>query len=195
MNAFGLVSKGLATASLVGMLAACSSTGSKGGLDLGSLTKSPAAPPPVVQGDCPRIVLRDGTAYHDVYLPGAKALPDGSKDQAKLMYQASIANTTRQCRVTDQGMVITVQVAGRIVIGQAGAKGNVKLPIRVAVSDGATALYSELTSFETPLPVNEPSNQFLFTKDDVRIPAGAGISTIYVGFDDGPVAKPKGKKK
>lgn len=194
MNAFGLVSKGLAAASLVGLLAACSSTGSKGGLDLGSLTKSPPAAPAVVQGNCPAIVLRDGTAYHDAYLPGAKTLPDGSKDQSKLMYQASIADTTRQCRITDQGMMITVQVAGRLVLGQAGAKGNVKLPIRVAVTDGTNTLYSELTNFETALPVNEPSNQFLFTKSDIRVPAGDGISTIYVGFDNGPVEKPKKRR-
>lgn len=195
MNAFGLVAKGLVAASLMGMLASCSSTGSKGGLDLGGLTKTSApAAPAVVQGDCPRIVLRDGTAYHDVYLPGAKALPNGNKDQEKLMYQASIADTTRQCRLVDQNMVITVQVAGRLVLGQAGGKGNVKLPIRVAVSDGTNTLYSELTNFETPLPANEPSSQFLFTKDNVTIPAGVGLATIYVGFDESTPAKTKKKR-
>jgi hypothetical protein len=194
MNAFGLVSKGLVAASLMGMLAACSSTDTKGALDLGGQTANTAPQPPVIQGDCPRIVLRDGTAYHDVYAPGAKPLPDGSKDQSKLMYQASIANTTRQCRVSGADMFITVQVAGRIVLGQAGAKGNVKLPIRVAVTEGDKVLYSELVPFETPLPVNEPSNQFLFSKDDVKIPAGAGLSMVYVGFDNGPDKDAKKKK-
>lgn len=191
MNAFGPVSKGLAVASLFSMLAACSSTDTKGLLDFGGQAKAPVPQPTVVQGDCPRIVLRDGTAYHDVYAAGAKTAPDGSKDQSKLMYQASIADTTRQCRIDGQNMIVTVQVAGRLTLGQAGAKGNAKLPIRVAVTDGTKVLYSELTQFDTPLPVNEPASQFLFTKNDVVIPAGAGTSTVYVGFDNGPADKKK----
>jgi hypothetical protein len=194
MTAFGLVSKGLVAASLLGMLAACSSTDTKSALGLGA-TPTAASQPAVVQGNCPRIVLRDGTAYHDAYVGGTKPAADGSMDQAKLMYQASIANTTRQCRLEGGQMVITVQVAGRIVLGQAGAKGNAKLPIRVAVSDGDKVLYSELVPFEAPLPVSEPASQFLFSKDNVTIPAGADTAMIYVGFDNGADKAATKKKK
>ncbi|MCD2173021.1 hypothetical protein [Rhizobium sp. C4] len=195
MTAFGLVSKGLVAASLLGMLAACSTADTKNALGLGA-TQTAAPQPAVVQGNCPRIVLRDGTAYHDAYVGGTKAQPDGTMDQAKLMYQASIANTTRQCRLEGGQMVITVQVAGRIVLGQAGAKGNAKLPIRVAVTDGDKVLYSELVPFEAPLPTTEPAGQFLFSKDNVTIPAGADTAMIYVGFDNGTdKANTKKKKK
>lgn len=194
MKAFGLVSQGLVAASLLAMMAGCSSTDTKNALGLGGEQTAAAPQPTVIQGDCPRIVLRDGTAYHDVYVGGTKPQPDGTRDQAKLMYQASIANTTRQCRMAGDQLVITVQVAGRLVLGQAGAKGNVKLPIRVAVTDGDKVLYSELVPFDTPLPVNEPAAQFLFSKDNVTIPAGAGSSVIYVGFDNG-ADKDKSKKK
>lgn len=194
MNAFGPVSKGLVAASLLGMLAACNSTDTKGLLGtVGSQQAAAPAPAPVVQGDCPRIVLRDGTVYHDAYAPGAKTMPDGTKDQDKLMYRASIADTTRQCRVDGANMRITVQAAGRIVLGAAGAKGTTKLPIRVAVTEGDKVLYSELTPFETQLPVNEPSSQFLFTKDDVTVPAGVSNATIYIGFDNGTPDKKKKK--
>jgi len=195
MTAFGLISKGLVAASLIGMLAGCSSTDTKGALGLGATQTAAAPQPAVVQGNCPRIVLRDGTAYHDAYVGGTKAAADGSMDQAKLMYQASIANTTRQCRLEGGQMVITVQVAGRIVLGQAGAKGNAKLPIRVAVTDGDKVLYSELVPFEAALPVNEPASQFLFSKDNVTIPAGADTAMIYVGFDNGTDKDTKKKKK
>lgn len=196
MTAFGLVSKGLVAASLLGMLAACSTADTKSALGLGATQTAAAPQPAVVQGNCPRIVLRDGTAYHDAYVGGTKPAADGSMDQAKLMYQASIANTTRQCRLEGGQMVITVQVAGRIVLGQAGAKGNAKLPIRVAVTDGDKVLYSELVPFEAALPVNEPSSQFLFSKDNVTIPAGADTAMIYVGFDNGnDKAATKKKKK
>lgn len=194
MTAFGLVSKGLVAASLLGMLAACSTADTKSALGLGA-TQASAPQPAVVQGNCPRIVLRDGTAYHDVYVGGTKAAADGSMDQAKLMYQASIANTTRQCRLEGGQMAITVQVAGRIVLGQAGAKGNAKLPIRVAVTDGDKVLFSELVPFEAPLPTSEPASQFLFTKDNVVIPVGADTAMIYVGFDNGSDKAATKKKK
>ncbi len=195
MTAFGLVSKGLVAASLLGMLAGCSTTDTKNALGLGGTQTAAAPQPAVVQGNCPRIVLRDGTAYHDAYVGGTKPAADGSMDQAKLMYQASIANTTRQCRLEGGQMVMTVQVAGRIVLGQAGAKGNAKLPIRVAVTDGDKVLYSELVPFEAALPVNEPSSQFLFSKENVTIPAGADMATIYVGFDNGTDKATTKKKK
>ncbi len=194
MTAFGLVSKGLVAASLLGMLAACSTADTKSALGLGA-TQTAAPQPAVVQGNCPRIVLRDGTAYHDVYVGGTKPAADGSMDQAKLMYQASIANTTRQCRLEGGQMVITVQVAGRIVLGQAGAKGNAKLPIRVAVTDGDKVLFSELVPFEAPLPTSEPASQFLFSKDNVTIPVGADTAMIYVGFDNGSDKAATKKKK
>lgn len=194
MNAFGPVSKGLVAVSLLGMLAACSSTDTKGLFGMGGSQQAAApAPAPVVQGDCPRIVLRDGTVYHDSYAPGAKTMPDGTKDQDKLQYRASIADTTRQCRVDGPNMRITVQAAGRIVLGAAGAKGTAKLPIRVAVTEGDKVLYSELTQFDAQLPVSEPSSQFLFSKEDVTIPAGVSNATIYIGFDNG--APDKKKKK
>ncbi|SOC83210.1 hypothetical protein SAMN05421890_1658 [Ensifer adhaerens] len=195
MKAFGLVSKGLVATSLLAMLASCNTTDTKNALGLGGQQTAAASQPAVVQGNCPRIVLRDGTAYHDVYVGGTRPAADGSMDQAKLMYQASIANTTRQCRLEGTQMVMTVQVAGRIVLGQAGAKGSAKLPIRVAVTEGDKVLYSELVPFDTPLPANsDPASQFLFTKDNIAIPAGADMATIYVGFDNG-ADKAQAKKK
>ena len=60
------------------------------------------------------------------------------------------------------------------------------LPIRVAVVDNATTLYSELTQFEVDVPA-EGVTQFLFTKDNVAIPGGAGKqSKVFIGFDEGP---------
>lgn len=205
MTVLGTVSKGLVAACLIGLLSSCNSMDTKGLLGMGgdkSAAAAPVAPAPsvaqgaVVQGNCPIIVLRDGTEFHDGYAAGAKALPDGTKDQAKLIYRASIASTTRQCVITGDGMVITVQAAGRMVLGPAGGKGTVKLPVRVAVTDGDQVLYSELTQFETPLPAGEPSTQFVFTKNDIKIPGGAAdTAKIFIGFDEGPDTSKKKKKK
>jgi hypothetical protein len=206
MTVLGTVSKGLVAACLIGLLSSCNSTDTKGLLGIGgdkAAAANPAAAPAplaaqgaVVQGNCPIIVLRDGTEFHDGYAAGAKALPDGTKDQSKLIYRASIASTTRQCVISNDGMTITVQAAGRMVLGPAGGKGTVKLPVRVAVLDGDQVLYSELTQFETPLPTGAPASQFVFTKSDVKIPGGAAdTAKIFIGFDEGPDTSKKKKKK
>ncbi len=176
--------RGVVGASLLVVLAACNSTDTKGLFQ--SAAKEQAAPL-VVQGKCPQVALREGTAYNRSYARGARKLADGQRDPEKLIYQAAIADTTRACTVSEAGMVITVQARGRIVLGPVGKSGSYKLPIRVAVADNDTVLYSQLTELEVQVPSGQLSNQFLFEKADVTIPGGAGeFSTVYVGFDEGP---------
>jgi hypothetical protein len=196
MSAFGLVSRSFTAVSILAVLSACSTTTPKDGQDVASPAAQTQAA--VIQGGCPQIYLRDGTAFHDVYAGAAKTLPDGSTDQANLLYRATMAETTRQCRQTPDGLVMTVQAAGRLIKGPAGSAktGSVKLPIRVVVTDEATVLYSELTQFDVTLPANEPATQFFFTKADVLIPGGSGtLAKAYIGFDNGPAPKANKKKK
>ncbi|MCP4316382.1 MAG: hypothetical protein GY789_10285 [Hyphomicrobiales bacterium] len=140
----------------------------------------------VVQGTCPPILLREGTSYYRKYARG------GEDDPEKIVYQAAIADTTRQCSVTGDQMTIQVLAAGRAAAGPAGKSGPIKMPIRVAVVEKGTnkVLYSELTQFEANLPDGTPTTQFLFNDPDVNIPITASRSVrIYVGFDEGPYDK------
>ncbi len=137
----------------------------------------------VVQGTCPPILLREGTAYYREYARG------GDDDPDKIIYQAAIADTTRQCTVSGDQMTIQVLAAGRAQAGPAGKSGAIKMPIRVAVVEKGTnkVLYSELTQFEANLPAGTPTTQFLFNNSDVAIPISSSRSVrIYVGFDEGP---------
>ncbi|WP_414713992.1 hypothetical protein [Shinella sp.] len=131
----------------------------------------------VVQGSCPQVYLRDGTAVLRRYAKGAK------DDPQKLLYQMTLADTTRRCVLNESQLVMTVMVQGRVVTGPAGSGGTVNVPIRVAASDGSTTLYSELVQY----PVNTEAGQFIFTKGEVAIPGGSGgFTKVYVGFDEGP---------
>lgn len=177
---------------LAALVAGCNS-GGVGGLQLGQNAQSaaagqgvgvdPALGSRVVQGTCPQIELRDGTAYFRKYERG------GEDDPTKIQFQAAIADTTRQCSVTGSEMTINVVAAGRAAAGPAGKAGPIKMPIRVAVVEKGTnkVLYSELTEFETSLPQGTPTTQFLFSKPDVNIPISASRSVrVYIGFDEGP---------
>ncbi len=175
--------------SLAAVVAGCSSSG-VGGLNLGQKKQQTDVDPKlgakVVQGSCPRVELRDGTANFTKYARG------GEDDREKVTYQASISDSTRQCSVTGDQLTINVVVAGRVLAGPAGKAGPLKLPIRVAVLEKGSneVIFSELTQFETSLPEGNPTTQFLFNKPDVVIPITASRSVrIFVGFDEGPGKK------
>lgn len=200
----GKFSRGFLTASLIGLLSACSSTGESSG-DLPSpYSRShgsgpvsmfvPSAPqtatdpsvPPVVQAYCPKVALLDQTAVYRAYAKG------GQDNADKLLYQASLADSTRQCTANETTMTINVMVQGRIVEGPAGAPGQTTLPLLVQVVDGDKVIYSQKVAYPVTIPAG--GGQFLFEKADVQIPNAVGgasrFATVQVGFDTGPAKKP-----
>ena len=139
----------------------------------------------VIQGTCPQVILREGTAYYRTYAKG------GNGDPAKVIHQASITDTTRQCRISGDQMIITVVASGRVVAGPAGKAGTVEVPIRVAVLEGETVLYSELHKQPVTILEGMPAEQFIFTDANVTFPASsAATAKLYVGFDPGPYNTP-----
>lgn len=182
---FGKTSSRLLGISLLLLAAGCNKTDTGGAIDAGGSAAAPT--PAVIQGACPQVYLLDGTANYRTYAKGAK------DDPTKIVYQASLADTTRQCVQNESQLVMTIVVQGRVVSGPAGGAGNVNLPIRVAATDGKNTLYSELTQYPVEVASGAGATQFIFTKAQVALPAGAGdFAKIYVGFDEGPV---KGQKK
>jgi hypothetical protein len=186
---FGKVSRGLFSASIVAVIAGCSSSTPSSTTDLGLAGQPPAAAvTPVVQANCPPITMRENTAYYRTYAKG------GENDPTKIIYQASFADSTRACTINEVNMTINVVVQGRLVAGPAGGAGRVSLPVRVSVIDGDSTLYSELTNFSVDLPAGVPSTQFVFNKADITIPTAVGgasnLAKLYVGFETGPQKKP-----
>ena len=182
----------LAVVSMAAIVAGCNSAG--GPINIGNRTAANTQQDlgvdetlgaRVVQGACPSVVLRDGTAYLRRHTRGGEDDPD------KVLFQAAIADTTRQCSITGEEMTINVVVAGRAAAGPAGKPGPISMPIRVAVVENGTnrVIFSELSDFETTLPEGTPTTQFLFNNPDVTIPiADSRTVRVYVGFDEGPPA-------
>ncbi|MBB4956204.1 hypothetical protein H4S14_004299 [Agrobacterium vitis] len=193
---FQYVVRGAAALSLAAILAGCNTSGSgAGGSGIGGLFGSSAPAPAtasapagaVVQGVCPQVVLDDVSAFYRTY---AKS---GSKDDQDVVFQASLAQTTRACTQSETGMTIKVQVAGRLVAGPQGHAGTLSMPIRVSVKDGDQVIASELVPFSATLANADQSVQFLFSKD-VSIAANPSATTqVVVGFDEG-AAKAVSKK-
>jgi hypothetical protein len=191
----------LTSLAVLGLLAGCTSTNMTGMFK--SDTKKDEAPadtankPVVVQGACPLVFLREGTAVYTQYAKVAKkrkkndpaAQPDDPKDPDNVVVQATLDQTTRQCFQTAQGLRITVVVHGRLVLGPAGKPGSsFNLPIRVAATDGDQTLYSELTQYPVALGPGQSTMQFVFTKENVALsdPNPSGLARLFAGIDEGP---------
>ncbi|WLT09118.1 hypothetical protein RAM19_02530 [Bartonella apihabitans] len=58
---------------------------------------------------CPIVLMRDNTAFYDVYERG------GEGDANKVMYQAAIRDVTRTCNTSDTTLSMTVAASGRVV--------------------------------------------------------------------------------
>jgi len=155
---------------------------------------NPDKTPVVMQGQCPVVYLREGTAVYTQYANAKKKKKKGdepapAQDPNALVMQATLDRTTRQCFQTAQGLRITVVVHGRLVLGPAGTPGSTyTLPIRVAATDGDQTLYSQLAQYQVQLAPGESTTQFVFTKDDVLL-SGAdpgGLTRLFAGIDEGP---------
>ena len=176
-------------AALMAAMASCTSSSTPfdhGDRSPGIPKAAPAqgASAPVVTGTCPQISLREGTAVLRKGGKGKKGAPD---DNSTLSYQASLADTTRQCTQNEMGKTVHVMAQGRIVLGPMGKPGTFTLPIRVAVIDGDKTVYSQLVKTQATLNPGETAGQFLFQKDDVLLPPGTGdLARVFMGFDEGP---------
>lgn len=168
----------------VALIAGCTSTDTENVLNPSGPTAVDAATQSlVVQGKCPDVALREGTAYFSTYAKGGEK----DKDPSKVLQQASIADTTRQCRLSGDQMIMTVVASGRLVAGPAGGPGTVELPVRVVVLDGDNVLYSELQRQSVALPEGTLTTQFVVTNSQVTFPAtSAGTAQVFIGFDPGP---------
>jgi hypothetical protein len=159
--------------------------------DSAAVLGSADAPPPPekiaaseLRAYCPKVSLREGTAFFNTYAKG------GQDDPAKIIYQASITDVTRSCARADGMMTMNVAVAGKVVPGPVGSPGTVTMPIRIAVMRGDEVLYSQLHKY--PVTVGDVASQFVFSDPNVTFPIPAEPNVqVFAGYDEGPAAKVK----
>ena len=227
---------GLALAGFMLAAAGCQSS-DNGILNLGFGKKDPTAPPPPqdpkvlasqLRAYCPKVTLRDGTAFFNTYAKGTAAKPkkkksdatgdadaaaaaaaqtgpdgapvDPNRDPAKIIYQASITDVTRDCTHENGQLTMKIAVAGKVVPGPMFAPGTVTMPIRIAVQHGTDVLYSQLHQYQVQITDPSAATQFAFTDANVVVlEPTAQDYQAYAGYDENaPKAttdKSKGKRK
>lgn len=168
----------------------------------GSGSEAPATPvaaAPAGSGTslshCPPVDIRQGASTLQMTAPG-------SDTAMAVRYQATFAQTARQCTEVDGNLTIKVGVQGRIILGPAGATGETKLPLRYAVvKEGMEpqTLWSKLYLVSVTIPSNDPNVPFTHVVEDIALPMppdkAYGNYVIYVGFDPKGVEQGKPEKK
>ena len=139
---------------------------------------------------CPKVDLREGTAFYRTYEKGGKE----TEDPSLVIYQAALAETSRDCQYANGTLTMTVAVAGRVVPGPKAKGGTITMPIRVAVTRGDEVLYSKLSTQEVQI-AETGATQFVFKDTEVSFPQPTSRNiTVFVGYDEGPPAKKIAKK-
>jgi len=155
---------------------------------------------------CPKVTLRDGTAYYNTYgRGGRKAAPDDSGDpltqddqnnSSNIIYQAAISNVTRDCTHSNGTMTMNVAVAGRVVPGPLGKPGSITMPIRIVVMRGSDVLYSKLHQYNLQISDMAAATQFVFNDPNIVVPEPeASNYQVFAGYDEGATKPPAPPKK
>ncbi|MEW9806922.1 hypothetical protein ABUE31_13105 [Mesorhizobium sp. ZMM04-5] len=173
---------GLALAGLVFAASGCQSGDSGGVLGLGGSQEKKPQEGKVLASEllayCPKVVVKEPEGFINRYAKG------GEGDAAKLIFQASISESTRSCSRTTGMLAMKVAVAGRVVPGPASPPGAVTLPIKVSVvrSDGEV-LYSQTYNHQVGLAGNQ-AQQFVFNDPNVVVPIPDNNTLqVFAGFD------------
>lgn len=138
-----------------------------------------------VRAFCPKVLLREGTAYFNTYTKGNQDNID------EVIYQATLVDVTRSCTYNGGMVSMVVTAAGRVVPGPQGRSGTITMPIRVAVVNAEGPIVSELRKMDVSVDATSGAQQFLFQDNQISFPQPTDrVVQVFVGFDEGPYDTP-----
>lgn len=162
-------------------LSGCQSGNPLGGLDMGGQQEPPAnrITADELLAYCPVVSMRQNNAVLDSYQRG------GDGDPSKLIYRASISDSTRACTYNGGMMSMTVAVAGRVIPGPAGATGNVQLPLRLTVYRDNEMIEERTLVHPVTVVDTAGATQFVLTDTSITMPnPQARNIRVLVGFGE-----------
>jgi hypothetical protein len=151
--------------------------------------------------DCPGVEVRNGAATLSIAAQGVEAGPMTTR------YQVTIGDTARECAPLGGVMTMKVGVQGRVLLGPAGAPGQVDIPLRiVVVQEGVNpkTIVSKFYRVPVQVPPGQTSVPYMQVEQDLTFPmpppAVLDAYVVYVGFDPNsapakPERKPAKQKK
>ncbi len=136
------------------------------------------AGPDQLSYDCPMLTVRTGAGSWQVTTGGG------------LRYQATIGRLARECTIANGMMLVKVGIEGRVLMGEKGSPGQVKVPVRIAVVNEGPSPKTVTTKFfavAVDVPADPGHAPFTVVEDQIAFPLLKPYEMeryiIYVGFD------------
>lgn len=136
------------------------------------------AGPDQLSYDCPMLTVRTGAGSWQVTTGGG------------LRYQATIGRLARECTIANGMMMVKVGIEGRVLMGEKGSPGQVKVPVRIAVVNEGPSPKTVTTKFfaiAVDVPADPGHAPFTVVEDQIAFPLLKPNEMeryiIYVGFD------------
>ncbi len=115
----------------------------------------------------------------------------GGNAAMSLKYQGSFVRAARQCSVVAGQMIMKLGVQGRIILGPAGAPGEVNVPFRIAVVDETPVQSKTIVTKLIMIPVIvrsvDDNPTFTHVEDALTFPLPSAAALehyiVYIGFD------------
>jgi hypothetical protein len=145
--------------------------------------------------ECPTIEVRSGASTMTVHGPGDAVATN-------VRYQATIAQTARECAVLGPSMTMKVGMQGRIILGPMGGAGKLDVPVRMAlVREGPEpkTLWTKLYQVPVAIVGGQSNVPFMHIEQDLTFPVPKPEEieayVVYVGFDQLGVREQKPRPK
>jgi len=149
---------------------------------------------------CPFLDIRQGASTLTIPPPP----PDGANEAMSLKYQGIFVRAARDCAVVNGEMVMRVGIQGRIVVGPAGAPGQIDVPLRLAVVSSPTTsgktIVTKLIRIPVTIGTSDDNADFTYIEEGLSFPMPPAEELqsyiVYIGFDPvGAAAQDQTKPK
>lgn len=138
---------------------------------------------------CPEVIVLEGAAALQTH---AGSPPTNMN----LRYQYALSDVVRECALEGDQLALKVGVAGKVLLGPAGAPSSFSVPLRVAVVSmrDNQPVASKLYRVAATIPQGEAQTEFTLVTEPLLVPFVQDHTeddyTIKVGFDEGAPKAP-----
>jgi len=168
-------------------VSACTSTGGSSVTDTLDVASNKPQKTEIIdpRAYCPKTVLRAGTETYRLFKKGVKKTDANALKS--LRFQGTITEVVRECNYRGGILNIRVGLGGRVINGPTSETGTFLMPVRIAVTQGETVLYSQLHKVNGTIAPGKSNGFFRFVDGNINIPKPTAENIIiYAGYDEGP---------
>jgi hypothetical protein len=140
---------------------------------------------------CPDVGIRAGASTMSL-----SANPS-EESAMNLRYQIGIGQTARECKLNGTTLTMRVGMQGRIILGPAGAPGQIEVPVRLAVvheGPEPKTIITKLNRVAVTIPPGDGNVSFTMIEEDLSFPLPRGglidEYIVYIGFDPQAMREP-----